>query len=187
MNDSVVTCDPDPVIAYMHLMLAMVPADAKPTESLAGFMLERARSWPIPAPPLDVKRGIIKECFRNAAMLAMDEPDRYIYCEGYAMSIFPVLHAWCLTTEGQVVDPTWQRKHSGRSMMGVAYFGIAIKLRYLRRHLAEKGYWGQLGTPDWSRPEIVVDPADQWNHPINETRDPAARISVPERTIPVGG
>ncbi|MFA5355295.1 MAG: anti-CBASS Acb1 family protein [Candidatus Paceibacterota bacterium] len=96
-----------------------------------------------PAPlPKDVKKGKMKGCYRNAALLAM-ENDNYTYCEGIAYSKaingFPFNHAFCIDKEGNVVDPTWKD--------GTAYFGVPFSTDFLRKTIVETGIWGLI--PDY--------------------------------------
>lgn len=68
-------------------------------------------------------KGPMKQCFHNAANAAFHEPE-LIYCEGYASSIIPTLHAWCLDPEGRVLELTWSKPATD-------YFGIPFKLKFL--------------------------------------------------------
>jgi hypothetical protein len=92
--------------------------------------------------PEGVKRGKMKECYRNAAMLAMENDD-YTYCEGIAYSKaingFPFNHAFCIDKEGNVVDPTWKD--------GTAYYGIPFNTDFLRKTVVLTGVWGLI--PDY--------------------------------------
>lgn len=47
-----------------------------------------------------------RHCFNNAYSLAINTPGLY-YCEGWALSIIPVQHAWCCDEQGVIYDPTW--------------------------------------------------------------------------------
>jgi hypothetical protein len=47
-----------------------------------------------------------KECFHNALDLAITYRD-LTYVEGMASSLIPVHHAWTITNDGKVQDPTW--------------------------------------------------------------------------------
>ena len=50
--------------------------------------------------PWDVEKGVNKECFRNATILALRDPS-LTYVEGFALSVvLPTLHAWCVTKDG---------------------------------------------------------------------------------------
>lgn len=66
-------------------------------------------------------QGIPKQCFRNAALLMMQE-STLIYCEGFALSAIPVQHAWCCDTEGRVYDTTWlDDRHKTAEYIGVPF------------------------------------------------------------------
>ena len=89
------------------------------------------------------KRGPKKMCFMNAAKLTWESSDLH-YVEGYVMIPgIPLLihHAWCVTADGAVVDPTIDKpeKHS--------YFGVTIDANKLGRQLAKLGHYGLLDTP----------------------------------------
>jgi hypothetical protein len=49
------------------------------------------------------------------------------YVEGYAFSSIPINHAWLITSDGQVVDPTWEE--------GSSYFGISFDWQKLANTL----------------------------------------------------
>ncbi len=61
---------------------------------------------------------------------------RGIYCEGFADSIVPVLHAWCIDELGNVIDPTWRK--------GNDYHGIPYTTEYVSKVVEETGYWGSM-------------------------------------------
>lgn len=65
-------------------------------------------SQPLPPP---FRRMRPKECFHNAATTAIRHHELGImYCEGYVNvlknNIVPLLHAWCVDHNGNVIDPT---------------------------------------------------------------------------------
>jgi hypothetical protein len=94
---------------------------------------------------LDVS-GPIKECFTNAYLAA--EGNGWTYVEGYADSIIPVQHAWCLDGDGIVVETTWETP-------GTEYFGVPLSTEWVGRVVAENGYWGVLGN-DWLRDAVLL-------------------------------
>jgi hypothetical protein len=105
--------------------------------SIEGFVLKHGREWK-PTPKLQrefrVHRGNIKECFRNASMAALS--DRCLtYVEGFALSVIPVLHAWCVTARGEVVELTWEEA-------GSEYYGIPFKKEFLRSELLKSRNYG---------------------------------------------
>jgi len=99
------------------------------------WVLKNGRHW-TPAPlPKDVELMTIKECFKNAALLALERPD-LTYVEGFAtIGLVPVLHAWCVDDEGRVIDPTWPEG-------GIEYYGVPFDRRWLIRELAKVKYYG---------------------------------------------
>lgn len=91
-----------------------------------------------PGVPDDIQAGEYKACYENAAKCA---GSKYTYVEGYA-SIeglpMPIEHAWLVTSDDQVIDPTWT---DGR---GVAYYGVPMDTGWVNEILAETGTWGIL-------------------------------------------
>lgn len=82
------------------------------------------------------KLGKPKECFFNAAKLVLDS-FKYTYCEGFAFGqVLPVVHAWCIDVNGNVIDPTWSK--------GSDYIGVPFTNQYLIQRLAKTGYYGSL-------------------------------------------
>ncbi len=113
------------------------------------------RQW-----PLSAVKGPERECFRNAALVAMADKD-LIYCEGYALGIIPLMHVWVIDAKGRVIDNTWERP-------GRDYYGVAIRTEYLRDQLLKQKVYGLIDQPtqDWP---LVRAPVKQWRHPIMET------------------
>jgi hypothetical protein len=99
--------------------------------SEADFILKNGRSFEYAALPRGVRMGRPRECFRNAAALALRKPDMYMYVEGYAVNrwvaMHTVAHAWCIGVDNLVVDPTWDA--------GAEYFGVPFRHDYLSRVL----------------------------------------------------
>jgi hypothetical protein len=94
-------------IAWLEAMTSLnLPM---PTEH---FLLQHGRSMsPRIDLPTGVEYGTAKECFANAFKLVLDDQEnRFQYCEGYAYTpgLIACEHAWVLTKEGKVVDPTWR-------------------------------------------------------------------------------
>ncbi len=109
--------------------------------------------------PARYERGRQRMCYANAAQLALGEPG-LLYCEGYAVSSEMPLalhHAWCLTPNGEVVDPTWER--SDRCV----YLGIAYARAFCLEHWQEEGVfdvWAEMPRVSTVRRpfEAILDP-----------------------------
>lgn len=87
------------------------------------YILREGRPMEVGVWPKWMKRGRLKECYRNAFNLMLHFG--YTYCEGYAVSMIPTMHAWCLDKDGKVIDPTWRDKGKwGRQ--GKEYYGITF-------------------------------------------------------------
>jgi hypothetical protein len=84
----------------------------------------RGRGW---------RRRKAKQCFHNA--MDYSYRDGLSYAEGYAADISVVHHAWCVTEDGRVVDPTWHDTNEETE-----YFGIVFpQVLSANLYLAEKG------------------------------------------------
>ena len=106
-----------------------------------AFIRKHGQSGTWAAKPNDIKWGIQKKCFRNAAILALD--GRGTYFEGYAWcGLVPLSHAW-VERDGVVIDNTWRPrpKEGGR-----AYFGVAFCTDFLRAELLTNRISGLLET-----------------------------------------
>lgn len=63
-------------------------------------------------------------CFSNSLSIAR-KLDGYQYYEGFATCMIPVEHAWIVSPEGKVIDPTWQRFFNDPNPP-LDYYGVAI-------------------------------------------------------------
>lgn len=88
--------------------------------------------------PLDISKDADKECFKNAALLAMANP-KYTYVEGFAtiksLGALPISHAWVVDKKGNVVDSTWKTP-------GTSYYGIPFKTEFLEKTIVKTKVWG---------------------------------------------
>lgn len=98
--------------------------DAWVHRSLEELLLEHGRLF-VPAPLGNGYRRLPeRQCYANAFLMASVR-EELTYVEGYAVCDFgdgdwlPLQHAWCVTADGTVVDPTWPTP-------GVAYLGIPL-------------------------------------------------------------
>jgi hypothetical protein len=110
--------------------------------NIETFVLQHGRHFPqIGELPPFVNMGRLKMCFQNATHAALSNPS-LTYCEGYAFSIFPVLHAWCVDEHGRVIEVTWPKEFNGAD-----YFGIPFNTRFLMRQLSRTETYGLLDSP----------------------------------------
>lgn len=83
--------------------------------------------------------GELKECYNNT-LLAVEANPGWRYCEGWAYGgLLPVLHAWALDIDGQVVETTWHEP-------GAEYVGLAISNSLVYGFLGATHYYGMLGS-----------------------------------------
>lgn len=126
----------------------LIYPDAK-YASLEAFILAEGRSYTPAFRPKSVRRGVAGDCYGNAFLLATNRRCRlqrmvgqrppFAYVEGYgAMGGQPILHAWCVTPDGVVVDPTWENTDF------CAYIGIEIPWEALADNVLRVGFHGIL-------------------------------------------
>jgi hypothetical protein len=110
---------------YMRMLtLAVKPLPKRRHGCPNRFMLEFGSTFKPEPLPDNIKPGTIKYCYQNATDLMISH--KLIYCEGYALGIIPVQHAWCCTPDGKVIDPTWVGDR-----LGMGYFGIPFDRDYV--------------------------------------------------------
>jgi hypothetical protein len=89
------------------------------------------------------KRGQIKGCFMNSFNLVMRNPG-LTYVEGKChIGVLPIDHAWVITKDGRVIDPTL-RQREGSRVTPHGYFGIPFTTDYIRKVALRSGYFGIL-------------------------------------------
>lgn len=133
---------------------------------LAEFVLKNGIQMESAPLPPKVSRGPMKMCFMNATRRALLGRGRFVYCEGYAVSIIPVMHGWCYDTEtGKVVDVTWKE--------GCDYFGIPFKHSYVRHMMNKTETYGIIDQWMHDYP-VLTDDRSLWLHPIAEQLRKAA-------------
>jgi len=136
--------------------LSAVDPNPYPYTSEADFILRHGREWPLPRRRRRIQTGPLKDCFRNAARLALRFPKRFTYVEGYAFFgplNTPMEHAWCIDRAGFVADPTWVNGHD--------YFGVPFRHDYLRAIVLAKNGYGLIDNEEMELPLLTrVHPAE---------------------------
>lgn len=120
--------------AHVHMAQQNSRAAERPAAGwaylcVADLLMQHGQTYR-PAPlPTNIRPMTPKQCFHNAAELARRRKG-LTYVEGVALGIIPVPHAWCVTEDGVVVDPTWTDDNGG---VGGAYLGLPFPLPYVAR------------------------------------------------------
>lgn len=126
---------------------------------LEKFVLRNATELQGVAKPRGVRAGRMRECFKNAADLALKR-DGFEYYEGLALSasvpILPVRHAWCMK-DGRVVDNTWP------AAPGSLYMGVHVPRTTLVQQLVTNRVYGILDTGTGYNTDLMaaLDPGFQ--------------------------
>lgn len=144
---------------FLKLCVGMIRQGAKSDRTLPYYLgpmdlvLREGETF-TPA-PYDAERwrfeGTPRNCFGDALDLASYSGGALTYVEGYASSeLLPgVHHAWTVTEDGTVVDPTW----AANGHHGEAYLGIRFPMEVVLDVLAEKETYGLLDhEPLWTKP-----------------------------------
>jgi len=99
------------------------------------LLAQYGKLWAPTIKPDSVGYGKMGECFSNALHLAHEEGLTYV--EGYATTVIPMHHAWCVDSAGNVIDPTWRA-------LGSSYFGIPFDIVYARVTAVKTGIYSIL-------------------------------------------
>jgi len=148
----------EPSISKQDLFARCVPHDL-----VTPFVERHGRFFEPQAFPKSYRRGKLSLCFANSYRMAIRH--KLTYVEGYALGETGMchLHAWCIDTEGRVLDPTWRTAD--------AYFGIPFQTRYLlavikdrETRLGENAYFGLLDDCQAGFPLMkqLESQPDQW-------------------------
>ena len=124
-----------------------------------AYVMQRSLLFKAATLPTTVARRQKRECFANATWLALDNEGTYAYVEGYAFSTVGLVtsHAWCVTQEGEVIDPTWDSPEC------CAYLGIPFNLDFLIAQMNETGVYGVFG--EMPSIDLLSSPVHKMVHP----------------------
>lgn len=90
-------------------------------------------------------------CYENSVLALLELGNEHLfYCEGWACSPklpLPIQHAWLVDDQGHAYDPTWET--------GGTYYGVPVKLSYVKRTILDTGYYGIL-VNDWRSDCVIV-------------------------------
>ena len=127
------------VLAHPDMVLGLGQHSAESTRYVAAFG-EEHKAAPLPD---DVERGTPKECYKNASLLVLEHTE-LDYAEGFAKSDrtgeLTFMHAWGVTKDGAVVDPTWDNPEKGK------YFGVRYERSKYLQYLYKAKVYGVLGS-----------------------------------------
>lgn len=101
--------------------------------SYESLVLAKGTSWD-EADIVVRRNGGYKQCYMNAYNAAVDNGWQYV--EGFAMSLFPIMHAWCVDGD-QAVEVTWETP-------GTGYRGIIMDLDTVAETMLITGMWGSM-------------------------------------------
>jgi hypothetical protein len=163
---------------YVETVIKAVPGHVG-----SNILLRHGRVWPCD-PALVItrpRRYLPRHCYYNAWQLALHEPRKYTYVEGYAhMGVMPVSHAWVVDSEGNVLDPTWQDLAERSD-----YFGVPFKIQFLNRMALKTEYAGIFENIECMRyMRDLIDRPDRWlaPHPFTNPGKPQRKTKHSNET-----
>lgn len=127
---------------------------------LARFWLDNGRPFVPTAATFKGRRREMKQCFQNATLEVLRDPS-LTYVEGYVDTIIPIHHAWVLTPEGDILDPTLRVKgrHGGAPK---DYWGIPFSFDYLMDTIRANGVYGLVDPMNKTFRNLIDGNAEGW-------------------------
>jgi len=117
---------------HLELMAQLQAMNRPPLPTPIQFLLAHGSAMQVRGKQ-PRRLGIPKACYWNAYNLARRRK-RLRYVEGFALSLIPVEHAWCIDEDGRIVEPTWNHKSGFLSEpIPTDYFGMTFDLELVRR------------------------------------------------------
>lgn len=142
-----------------------------PHPNMEHFVLHVGAPMPPPSPlPKWLRKGTPRMCFRNCLNAAKRHPDKLTYCEGFASgAVIPVMHAWLLSSDGLLFDPTWGTHKvtwGAKNDGGInQYYGIPIKLDYAMKILKQRKSYSVIDNWEGRYPMLSGEhPSSQFVH-----------------------
>jgi hypothetical protein len=143
---------------YQQLMLECLAIIKRYDPAAVAFVRQHGDFYlPCNLPPLKCTE---RQCFDNCLCIAKKLPADFIYCEGFALpavDVQPEHHAWCLNTDGDAVEFTWEQPAS-------IYFGVAFQPTFIATWPDDEEHLGLLrpknlvqlpdATAGWLRPRL---------------------------------
>ena len=114
--------------------------EGKKIMSSERIVLDHGKEFYFDKTTFEGPRGTAKECFRNATLAVLENPD-LTYVEGYAdIGPFAIEHAWTVDEAGKVVDPTFRLGKGNITVKG--YYGVPFTTDYVQNTVTKTGYYG---------------------------------------------
>lgn len=154
MTEQVEIVTDEGIVRYLECMNQVVESPR------LVWMMEHGHDFDYIPKPAGVRWGVPRECYRNALHFIWENPTgRYVYVEGYGVSLFPTQHAWIFDRErGEMIDPTWRPIREWNPTDAWQYFGIPLKLSFVEHCLlATKCYSVFEHYRNWSVIEVSGD------------------------------
>jgi hypothetical protein len=127
----------------------MGPRDHEVKRYLAAY----GRTFGKASRPAKHEMGEPNECYQNASQLLIHRDD-LDYAEGYCYPVpgvdLPVLHGWCVTKDGDIVDPT-----PTVNPAKARYFGVVYERKAYMKSMFKQKFYGMLGA-DYKTADLVV-------------------------------
>lgn len=146
-----------------------VKVDPKRAADLIGryggmgkFVATQGVPMKIPAKPPAIPIGVPKQCFKNASLMALAEPDKYDYAEGLFTSPMVGLlihHGWLVDkVTNEVVDPTlgWRPK--------AYYHGVRMDAAFVEKKMMETKVYGTFFGPHEMPTDFLMGKDKDFNY-----------------------
>lgn len=114
--------------------MALLYSSNNQKKNFYQFVLDHGKEYTGRRLPSDYRQRTPKECFKNAAELALETGLTYV--EGFLFRFVPIHHAWCIDENGNVIDPTVMDPQD------CEYLGVPYDLDFVLDFITKAGYYG---------------------------------------------